>query len=71
MPYGGLQIEFFRHYGTSVIAAMGTGNKPYTRATCNVDLALNRCDIIIALKGADAVFPAFSCLAGAWPAVKV
>ena len=70
-PYGGLKIEIFRHYGTSVIAAMSTGNKPYTPATRNVDLALNRGDIIIALKGVRAVCPAVSCLAGAWPAVKV
>ncbi len=36
-----------------------------------MDLALNRFDIIIALKGVIAVCHAFSCFAGAWLAVKV
>jgi ATP-binding cassette subfamily D (ALD) protein 4 len=69
--YGGLQIEIFKHYGTSVIVALITGTKPYTLATRNVDLALNKCGIIIALNSVIAVCQAFSCLAGAWLAVKV
>jgi ABC-type uncharacterized transport system fused permease/ATPase subunit len=69
--YGGLQIEIFKHYGTSVIVALITGTKPYTLATRNVDLALNKCGIIIALNSVIASCQTFSCLAGARLAVKV
>ena len=69
--YGGLRIEIFKRYGTSVIVALITGTKPYTLATRNVDLALNKCGIIIALNSVIASCQTFSCLAGARLAVRV
>lgn len=69
--YAGLTIEIFKNYGTSTIISLITGTKPYTPATRNIPLALNKCGTIIGLNSVVAIVQSISCFVGAWLAVKV